>query len=211
LTTLTIAGTAKLNLSMDATTAKVTLIDGSAMTTALTVTGGTSVAQTIKGGTAADTITAGYNGDTLQGGAGGDTLSANGKSLVTLTGGAGADTFNVSTPTNNVNSYATITDLEASDKIKFGTAGTPAFKAAAIVLDPTTAVFQDYANAAIAANARGDISWFQFSGNTYIVQDQDAAQLNSFQNNSDIIVKISGLKDLSTASFNSTSATLLIV
>ncbi len=211
-TTLTLAGTAKLTLTFDAATAKLSMIDGSALTTALTVTGNTSVAQTIKGGTAADSLTAGYQGDTLQGGAGADTLNANGKSLVTLTGGTGADSFNVSTATTNVNSYATITDLESTDKITFGVVGAPTFKAAAITLDPTTAVFQDYANAAVAGSAYGAVSWFQYNGNTYVVQDAGAGDsASSFVNTEDVIVKISGLKDLSTASFNSTSATLLIV
>jgi len=207
LTSLTITGSAKLNLSMDNTTTKLATIDGSAMTTTLTVNANANVAvaQTIKGGSAADSFTASYQGSTLQGGDGGDTLTVNGKSLVTLTGGTGADTFDVSTATTNVNSYATITDLESTDKIKFGAVGAPAFKAAAIVLDPNTAVFQDYANAAIAANAQGEISWFQYNGNTYIVQDQ-SNNASSFVNATDVTVKISGLKDLSTASFNSTSA-----
>lgn len=106
----------------------------------------------------------------LNGGAGNDTLK--GANLTQLTGGAGDDTFVMNQP-SNVNSYSTITDLEAGDVIDLdvANAGTVEFSASALDL-ADTAVFQDYANEAV--NQLGadvnDAAWFQFGGNTFIVQ-----------------------------------------
>lgn len=207
-TTVNVIGSKNLTLTFDAATDSVTLVDGSTMTGALTHTNNGVVAQTTKGGSAADTLTANYQGDALYGNAGNDTLVANGESLVQLWGGAGNDTFNISTATINVNSYATINDLASGDLIKF-TGAAANFQAAQIVLDPSTAVFQDYANAAIKGSAAGDVSWFQYNGNTYVVQN--VSGLTSFVNGTDIIVKITGLVDLTTAVFSSTADTLKIV
>ena len=72
-----------------------------------------------------------------------------------------------------------------------------------------TAVFQDFANSAIVNNDTGDVAWFQFSGNTYVIENVSDST-TAFQNNSDVIVKITGLVDLSTASFSSSADTLSI-
>jgi S-layer protein len=131
----------------------------------------------------------------------------NNGSLNTLTGGAGADTFDAAFAVANVNSYASITDLAAGDKIMFA-AGAATFQAAGITL-AGTAVFQDFANAAINATNPGAVAWFQFGGDTYVIENvSDAA---SFLNGTDIIVKVVGLVDLSTASFSASADTLLIV
>lgn len=206
-TSLVVTGNANLTIDATSTYAALATLDASAATGKLTATGNGTVAETIKGGSAADTLTAGYQGDTLIGNGGADTLVVNGKSLVTLTGGAGADTFNISTATVNVNSYATITDLAAGDKIQFSNANK--FLAAAISLDPSTAVFQDYANAAINATDTNDVAWFQYNGNTYVVENQSNGA--SFLNGTDRIVKVSGAVDLSAAVLSSSADTLLIV
>jgi S-layer protein len=112
----------------------------------------------------------------------------------------------VSNVTANVNSYATITDLSAGDLIKFSAAAAD-FQASKVEL-ASTAVFQDYANAAINLTDTGDVSWFQFGGNTYVLENVSNAA--SFNNASDIIVKITGAVDLSTAAFSSSADTLLI-
>ncbi|RZT08691.1 S-layer protein [Duganella sp. CF402] len=184
---------------------KLASVDGSAMTGVLTASTNGTLAETIKGGAAADVLTAAGNGDTLIGGAGNDTLIATGN-LAKLTGGAGTDTFNVSDATSNVNSYATITDLSVGDIIAFG-AGT-AFNASKVLLEDT-AVFQDYANAAIAESATGDISWFQIGGNTYVIDNVSGG--TTFDNGNDLIVKITGNVDLSHASFSATAHTLVLV
>jgi S-layer protein len=207
LKTVTITGNSNVVLTVDATTTALTSVDASALTGKLTAGTNGTKAETITGGSAADTLTANGNKDVLNGGAGADTLIAKGD-LDTLTGGAGNDTFNVTDPTTNVNSYATITDLTAGDKILFTAAATD-FVAAKVDLGDT-AVFQDLANAAITSSTTGTVEWFQFGGNTYVIENVSGST-TSFQNNSDIIVKISGLVDLSTASFSDTAHTLAAV
>jgi S-layer protein len=195
------------DLVLTTTSVVLTSLDGSAMTGKLTATANGTVAETIKGGTAADTLTSAGTNDVLIGNGGNDVLKA-ASNLVTLTGGAGADTFDVSVATSNVNSYATVTDLAAGDLIKF--ASGDAFLASKVTL-ADTAVFQDYANQAINLTDDGDISWFTYGGNTYVIEHNSADASTSFVNGADIIVKITGTAlDLSTAAFNTTTQTLLI-
>jgi S-layer protein len=198
------AGKTAVTLTMTGST-KVTSIDGSAMTGALTVTSlNTTSATTITGGSAADVLTAatGSTADVLIGGAGNDVLTGN-AGLSTLTGGAGNDIFVIQTASTNVNSYATITDASRGDIIRFTdtAALTETFRAAKLNLG-ATAVFQDYANLAIATTNQGGIAWFQFGGDTYIVQEAGNNTANTFTNGTDFIVKLTGLVDLSQASFD---------
>ncbi|MYN44001.1 DUF4214 domain-containing protein [Pseudoduganella sp. FT93W] len=206
---IVITGTSALTLSLNAANTAVTSIDGSAMSAKLiaATVAGAAAAATVKGGAGADQLTANHIGDTLIGGAGNDTLIVN-AGLVTLTGGAGADTFDVSTATSNSNSYATITDISAGDKITFNSAAVN-FLASKVTL-ANTAVFQDYANEAIKLSSDGQVSWFQYNGDTYIVENATGASTTQFTNGTDIIVKLTGIVDLSTASFSSSTHTVLI-
>lgn len=204
--------TGNANIDLTASGAALTSMDASAATGKVTFSSAVNSA-VVKGGSAADTLTATANSQKLNGGAGADVLVVTGN-LTELTGGAGADTFNIGDATTNVNSYATITDLSAGDKIKFSS-GAENFAASKVVL-ANTAVFQDFANAAIAATNDGEVSWFQFGGDTYIIENVAIGQNSpdnevTFTNGSDIIVKITGLVDLSTASFSASADTLLIV
>lgn len=207
LTTATVTGNAHLTLTLDANVVALTSLNGSAMTGKLTAATNGTVAQTITGGSGADTLTATGTSDVLIGGGGSDTLIVTGN-LATLTGGAGTDTFDIGDPTTNANNYATITDLTAGDKIKFA-ASAANFAAAKITLE-ATAVFQDYANTAISQTNTGDVSWFQYNGDTYVVQNV-SNDGSAFTNNTDVIVKVSGAVDLSGASFSASADTLLIV
>ena len=135
-------------------------------------------------------------GDTLLGGDGADTLTAG--TLATLTGGAGNDTFIMVKDLVNINSYSSITDFLAGDKID--TSGTN-FKSSGVAL-ASTAVFSDFVNAAIAQTSNGDVIWFQKDGNTYVVENGTAGTATTFNVAQDYIIQIVGLKDLSTASFN---------
>jgi S-layer protein len=207
--TITVTGNGNFTLTADALNTALTSIDGSTMTGKLVAgTNSTDVAAaTIKGGAGADTLTANHASDVLLGGAGNDTLVVN-AGLVTLTGGAGNDTFNVGFATSNVNSYASITDLAAGDILKFGAVAAN-FKAASIIL-AGTAVFQDYANEAVKTTVTGDVAWFQFGGNTYVVEHASGVT-TSFVNGTDVIVQITGLINLSTSSMSSSSDTALII
>ncbi|MFY8142546.1 MAG: S-layer protein [Caulobacter sp.] len=203
-TKVNVAGNQSLTLTMTGST-KVTTIDASAATGALTVTSlNTTSATTITGGSASDTLTAatGTTADVLNGGAGNDALNGN-AGLSILTGGAGNDTFGI-VAAANVNSYNTITDLSAGDLIKI--TGITSFTNAKVTLGDT-AVFQDYANAAINALAANGAGWFQYAGNTYIVADL-GANGTAFTNAEDAIVKLTGLVDLSGAALNSTNGTI---
>jgi len=207
LKTMTIGGNSNVTLILDAATVALTSVNASSMTGALTATTNGTVAQTITGGAGADSLTSAAQSDVLNGGAGSDTLTVGaGSSLVTLTGGSGSDTFAIGRNLGNVNSYATITDLSAGDKLLFAT-GANTFNSSKVTLQDT-AVFQDYANAAINNTNAGDITWFQLGGNTYVIQN--VADGSSFNNAQDIIVRITGLVDLSTASFSSSADTLQI-
>lgn len=207
-TKLTVSGNAGATLTLTGSTA-LTVIDGSGITKgALTVTSlNTTSATTITGGAGNDVLTAatGTTADVLIGGAGSDTLTAN-AGLSTLTGGADADMFVINTASLNSSSYATITDFGAGDLIKM--TGAASFRAAAIT-QADTAVFQDYANAAINAIGANAAAWFQYAGNTYIVMDA-GGDTATFTNGQDVVVKLTGLVDLSTASFNSDQATIAL-
>ena len=207
-TSVTITGNANMALTLTGST-KVATIDGSAMTGVLNVTSlNTTSATTIKGGSANDVLTAatGTTADVLIGGAGDDTLTAN-AGLTTLTGGEGNDLFVVGTASLNSSSYATITDFAAGDLIKF--TGADSFQAAKVTLGDT-AVFQDFANAAMNAVGANDVAWFQFGGNTYIVMDEGTTNSTTFINGQDFIVKLTGLVDLTNASFNNTHDTIAL-
>lgn len=198
--------TGESDLALTAAGSSLTTVNASALTGDFTFSSAVNSA-VVTGGAGDDTLTGSGNSQTLSGGAGADTLIVTGD-LATLTGGAGNDVFNVGNATTNVNSYATITDLAAGDVIKF-TAAAADFVAAAVTLGDT-AVFQDLANAAIVNSSATDLAWFQYSGNTYVIENV-SGHATAFQNNSDIIVKITGLVDLSTASFSSSADTLAIM
>jgi S-layer protein len=73
-------------------------------------------------------------------------------------------------------------------------------------------VFQDFANAAINTNnVAGAISWFQFGGDTYVVENAGVAGTLNFENGIDSIVKLTGAIDLSTATFLSAGSIPTII
>lgn len=228
--TVTITGAAKLDLAFVAgfgtagATTGVTSIDGSAATGALVinttnvnVTTG-SAGLTVKGGSAADTITLAGKA-TVDAGAGNDsvTVSANGGAITT---GAGNDSVNVSaavvgtaTPAGAV--ITSITDLAAGDKIVFANLGTEVFTTTKVNVNTATALIGGTTNALDLAAAAGDsttngqITWFQYAGDTYIVEElgANAAVIGT----DDIVIKLTGLIDLSTATYDAASNTLTIV
>ena len=114
-----------------------------------------------------------------------------------------------------MNTYTTITDGLSGDSIQLKHSATDAFTTAKVVLGDT-AVFQDYANAVVNAGgnsvANFHIGWFQYAGNTYIVESEhDATVTLNFTNGTDLVVKLSGLVDLSTASLNNGTVTTLLL
>jgi S-layer protein len=163
----------------------------------------TSSATKITGGNGADRLqaAAGTTADILIGGAGDDILVAN-AGLSTLTGGTGADSFRLIVASSNINSYATITDFQAGDLLDFQTDLLGFVNTQAGTGLANTAGFSDYVNDAISAAAIDEAAWFQYGGNTYVVADVGAADTLTFTTGDDYIVKLTGLVDLSNASFN---------
>jgi S-layer protein len=116
------------------------------------------------------------------------------------------DTITVGTPAT-ANNYATITGLGKGDVLSFADHGAEVWSGgvgstgatAKIVLDTSTALFADYVAAASAGDGstNGVFSWFQFGGNTYVVEDKSADA--GFVANADIIVKLTGAVDLTKA------------
>jgi hypothetical protein len=218
---IVVAGNAGLNLtntgnvavtSFDASGVTATGANGAVVFASANTTA--TAAVSIKGGAGNDTLTGNAGSDTIVGGAGDDTLNGM-AGQDTLTGGAGVDNFVMSTVSTSGVSYDTITDLSSKDIVTLGTAFTNTVDGSSSIaglqlgaqitgLDPATAVFQDFldaaANKANGVFGAGFVSWFQFGGNTFIVQDNSFG-VATFQNGTDNAVKVTGLVDLSTATY----------
>jgi S-layer protein len=200
--TITVTGNAGLTLTNTGNT-KVTSFDASSVTAgAVTFTSANTTATdsvSIKGGAGADVLVGNAGSDTIIGGAGADSLNGAG-GVNTLTGGDGKDTFIFTTVAESAVKASTVTDLKAGDMIalNIGTALVDAdlkLGAAVTGLDVTTAVFQDWVDASVSTVVAGGISWFQYLGNTYIVQDL-GGNSSTFTNGEDNIIKITGNVDL---------------
>ena len=185
----------------------VTLFDAGNSTGGVSITSLTTAgAVTMNGGSGNDTLTAaaGTNAHTISGGAGNDTLVSN-AGADTLTGGAGNDTFQISGPGANLNTYSTITDASRGDVVQFQAAtplGTNIFTSAKVTL-ASTASFSDYANAVVVAGGdasqNAQLGWFQYGGDTYVVESlHDATTVGAaqFRDGTDIIVKLTGSVNL---------------
>ncbi|MYM68820.1 DUF4214 domain-containing protein [Pseudoduganella sp. FT55W] len=176
-----------------------TFINSSATGKSVITLGNGDNAVTLTGTTGVDTVTVGSGENTI-------TLGS-GASIVTLAVDTDdTDTVVVGTPAT-ANNYATITGLTTDDVLSFADQGTEVWlggstttgQDAKIVLDTSTALFADYIAAATAGDGstNGIYSWFQFQGNTYVVEDKSADV--GFKAGDDIIVKLTGLVDLSKA------------
>lgn len=224
--TNTAATTATANVA-----SSLTSIDGSAATGKLTVTAGTPDAigvsgfnttytgLTIKGGSNDDTITIGAKNGVVDGGAGKDTIIVNdltAKGNVTsVTGGAGVDTVEsqltyqaVATTTSSATdgNYVLFADAASGDIISFATAGianaTGAFGAKANI--GTAATF-DQAVLAAESAAANTATWFQYGGDTYV---QSSGAIAGTADN--VVIKLTGLVDLSTAAIDTAADTITL-
>ena len=201
LQTLTITGSQDLafvgtNGTIGADGGAVNLIDGSAATGNLDintvyVTADSKLGLTVKTGSGNDTITLGGKAS-VDAGAGDDTIISSAQGG-TFTGGDGKDTFDVKLAKGSDN-MVTITDFVAgTDKLTFVNKGDETF-AKADVSDAQSLEAALNAAAAGDGSTNGALSWFQYGGNTYIVQDLSSQ--SDFQSG-DIVVKLVGEHDLS--------------
>lgn len=122
-----------------------------------------------------------------------------------VTGNGGNDTFVINAPTGG-QKYSTILDANKDDVLDFSIITADSFTTSKITL-AGTAVFQDYLDAG-ANKTAGDISWFEWSGDTFVVLDNNGAA--TFQNGVDVVVKLTGAVDLSQAVFNDGLDTLTL-
>jgi S-layer protein len=204
---LTFAGTVGTNPS--AAGGAVSLIDGSAANGKLNINttnvtaDSASAGLTIKGGSAADTITLGGHAATVNGGAGNDTIVTSATFSSTLTGGAGNDTFNVAATASTVAAntgykFTTITDLTAGDVLKFA-ATEVNFQQTKVDVSAASDFAGALTLAVDAAGAGNTVDYFVYGGNTYVV---DVTALNGTHAlaATDVVVKLSGVVDLSHSS-----------
>lgn len=229
-TTLSFTGTTNgTNSSTAGVGGAVTAIDGSAATGAVVINTTGVVADnsttglTVTTGAGKDVITLGHAASAkVLTGAGDDTITTT-TQKATLTLGDGKDTVNVSTsvvatlvdPVAATEAEATvrlisIVDLAAGDTIDFDTA-TTAGTATALGTKTsagTATTLLDALNAFANATGTG-VTWGQYGGNTYIVYDAVAAATGISVN--DIVIKVTGLVDLSLSTYGGTAGALVIV
>ncbi|MFN7167642.1 MAG: DUF4214 domain-containing protein [Pannonibacter sp.] len=168
-------------------------LDAAASTASVTIESGDGN-DTIIGSSKADTIDAGAGNDTITPGLGADTINV----------GTGNDTVTMTAANTNGTIFPSVTGMNAGDKIQF-ISGTASFQSAAV----TAGGSPSYADLLDAASngAANRVVWFQFGGDTYLVQDRSAN--TTFANGTDVVVKLVGLYDLSTATINGASTNLL--
>ena len=211
-TTLNISGTKSTTVTLDAANVALTTIDASGNSGGVTITSVSTKAATITGGSGNDVLTAksGTTAETLVGGAGNDTLTSN-AGLNTLTGGAGFDKFVIGAAGASGNVYSTIADAAAGDILVLAAnQGAETFNATKLAL-ADTASFDAFLNLAAVGDGsvNGALSWFQYGGNTYVVEDLDAAA--TFQGGTDVVVKLTGLVDLSNARLDGAAGNELVI
>jgi S-layer protein len=193
-------------------------ITEAAGTNTVTLGNGTNVVSLLGSGNQTVVVGTGLNGVTL----------GTGQSHVTFGAHASTihDTVILGTATS-ANAYSVIAGLQHGDSISFGT-DTTAFRAAdgtatagtaataQIVLNPATAAFADYIAAAVDGvhSVQGEVSWFQFGGNTFIVEQHSATHVATFTAGTDNIVELVGLVNLaataSTATVGGAAHTIIL-
>jgi hypothetical protein len=160
------------------------------------------------GGAGDDQMTGSEGRDTLVGGAGNDTLNGEedddvltgGAGADLLTGGTGNDRFIFNSGDSTLTDLDTISDFEFSvnglDKIELVNQGDILINDQRLNVDAATSLQQcaDWA-AASDASINAVVSWFNYDENTYIVQDLSAS--TTFDETTDIIIKLQGIQDLS--------------
>ncbi len=184
----------------------ITLGDG-----ANTVNGGTNATgnNTITGGSGVDTILVANGNNTITAGAGNDLITVgSGANVVSL--GAGNDTLTLGATNTSSAIFTTVTDIAAGDVINNGalTAFANATGKLGAALTSGVNDYQTFLNNA-AGKGAGVVSWFQFGGDTYLVEDVNAG--GSFVAGNDIVVKLTGLIDLSNSTLVNGGHALTIV
>ncbi|OEZ53143.1 DUF4214 domain-containing protein [Duganella sp. HH105] len=211
--TVVITGAANLDLAFSGTFGDsaghtgVSLIDGSAATGALTIntTNVDPSGLVVKTGSGADVITLASSA-TVSTGAGADSIVTAAGATTTITGGAGVTTVDAHltvAASTSAPKITTLTDAKQGDILTFLNQGTETFTTTKVNVSTATALFGGTINALDLASTadgstNGAIKWFQYAGDTYVIQD-NTASTTAF-GTGDVIIKLTGLThDLSTA------------
>lgn len=182
-------------------------VDASALTSAFTYDGSAEADGkiSITGSAGADAIVLGAGADTVNAGGGADYINAAG-GINSITTGSGADLVLMNAPASSSLAFSTITDFSAGDALAYAhVGGSEAFTSTAVTLS-AAATLSDYISSVTSGTTAGVIKWFQFGGNTYVVQDVDTG--TSFVLASDRVIELTGALDLSTATLDATDNTL---
>jgi len=198
-------------------TANLTITGGSGTDTltgggdADTISGGNGT-NTLSGNGGADTITGGANSDLIDGGADADTIDGGagvdritgGTGADTITSGTGGDTIVVGTGESIRNNMDIITDLTVN-----GTGADTIDLPGATAAVPDNPINVSLASSilealdlATAGNAT-QTQWFQFGGNTYLIDDVGAGA--TFDDATDTVIQITGLVSLGGATITNLS------
>ncbi len=200
----TITATGGDDLTIDTDSTKISLFDASSLGGKLTwAADANTVAITVKTGSGGSDVDfsaiaiPGLAPITFLGGSGADevTLGDLGASRANITLGVGADIVHVGL-VDGGNDYSSVLDFNvAVDKLSFAGGGT--LQAQDQVLEPT-AEFQDYLDQA-ADGAAGEIHFFHWNGDTYVVKDNTNGE--DFQDASDTVIRLQGLLTLTPTNF----------
>lgn len=165
----------------------------------------------VTGSNGVDSLTGGANtNDVISAGTGADTIVYTGGSD-TFTGGAGIDTFDIQA-TGATGAYVTIADAAADDIIDLSdaavtnsaniAAGNHDFNAAAwnaleVTLGAAATLdnYLDSASNGADGSTEGQIEWFEFGGNSYIVVSNDNTDNYTSATDSVIIISGTGILD----------------
>jgi S-layer protein len=174
-------------------------------------------ANTVTGGTGVDTITVGTGANTIASGAGNDVIHIGAAAgLNTVDVGAGTDTVILDAIQTASGFYTSVTGMGAGDIVDLSDViGSAAAVSAQTVMGAkitlgSASSFTTYLNAAAAGDgnaANTVLSWFQFNGNTYIVEDTSAAA--TFQDGADTVLELVGLITLTTSTVASGVITIV--
>ena len=223
-TTVNLAGNAALNLTLTSSTA-VTLVDGSTHTGALTlIANGATAGMEVRGGAGADVLTTSGNADVIVGNGGADQITVAIGDNIKIIGGAGADKFTI-TGSSSTDSVYTVFQAAVGDTTNVGVTSGDQFVLNSTVSGPATKFVSTAITLSIGATpssqafiakaiqdlAVGEMGWFQYGGNTFIVREGNTNTLAYTPGDGDQVVMIVGLVDLGTgASYNSSSNILEI-
>ena len=207
---VTVTGNTDLQLEVTYTGAEFAFLDASQLDGDLDLFTSSLRGLTVISGAGDDVLDVGTgNADFIDGGAGNDYLAAgNGLSLDPniLTGGTGADVFHPNL--NYVDCFfaSTITDFSRAegDLIQFSFLHLPAqitwhSTRVQMAAGATLRECMDTAASTIAYRDAGEMKWFQWEGDTYVVVDWTNVDFFVTQNFWDQAVKLTGLVDLSGA------------